>query len=251
MTARFCQTLKTFMKVLLTGPSGRIGPHLLAPFREKYDFSTFDLPGKNADFEGDLGDIAALRRALRGVDVLVHLAAVSDDAPFIEQLVPGNVVGLYNAFEAARLEGVRRIVWASSVQAVGGNHRDLGQSVTPDEVPHPRNLYGLSKVWGETLGRFYHDKHEMEFVGIRIGAFQPYDSDFLKRGICETIWLSPRDCAQIFERAIETPGVGFLLANATSRTSHPYLSLESARQRLGFEPQDDTRDFYAPATFHK
>lgn len=239
------------MKVLLTGPSGRVGPHLAPPFRAKYELVTFDLPGKNADFEGDLSDIEALRRAMRGVQVVVHLAAISDDAPFIEQILPSNVIGLYNTLEAARLEGVRRVVWASSVQAVGRNPGGPSHSVTPEEVPHPHNLYGVSKVWGETLGRFYHDKHGLEFIALRLGAFEGYDSRFLREGICEKIWLSPRDGARIFELAVEKPGLGFLVANATSHTSHPFLSLESARQMLGFEPQDDTRDFYAPETFHK
>lgn len=239
------------MKVLLTGPSGRVGPHLAAPFQHKYDLQTFDLAGRGADFEGDLSEIEPLRAAMRGVDVVVHLAATSDDAPFMAELLPNNVVGLYNTLEAARLENVRRVVWASSVQAVGNSRTDNPSGVTPEDVPHPHNLYGVSKVWGETLGRYYHDKYGLEFVALRVGAFQTYDSDWLRTGACETIWLSPRDCAQIFERAIETPGLGFLVANATSRTSRPFLSLESAREALGFEPQDDTRDFYSPETFEK
>ncbi len=242
------------MKVLLTGPSGRIGPYLAAPFRLKYELKTFDLPSQGADFAGDLSEIEPLRAAMRGMDAVVHLAATSDDAPFIEQLLPNNVVGLYNVLEAARLEGVRRVVWASSVQAVGRgkNAPDPAASgVTPEEVPHPLNMYGVSKVWGETLGRFYHDKHGLEFVALRLGAFQPYDSEWLQTGACETIWLSPRDCAAIFERAIETPDVGAIVVNATSKTSRPFLSLESARELLGYEPQDDTRDFYNPATFTK
>ncbi len=239
------------MKVLLTGPSGRVGPHLVEPFRADFDLKTFDLPGQNADFEGDLSEIEPLRLAMRGVDVVVHLAATSDDAPFVEQLVPNNVIGLYNVFEAARLEGVRRVVWASSVQAVGRNHKDPQTSVSPEDTPHPRNLYGVTKVWGEALGRFYHDKHGMEFIGIRIGAFQTYDSPWFKTGLCEQIWLSPRDCAQIFQLAIETPSIGYLVVNATSRTSHAFLSLESARDVLGYDPQDDSRDFYLPETFGK
>lgn len=239
------------MKVLLTGPSGRVGPHLVAPFRQKYDLKTFDLPGQGADFEGDLTDIEVLRAAMQGVDVVVHLAATSDDAPFVEQLLPNNVLGLWNVFEAARLEGVRRVVWASSVQAVGKSSKAPGESVTPDDLAHPMNMYGVTKVWGETLGRHFFDKHQIEFVGIRVGAFQPYDSPWLQTGQCEQIWLSPRDCAQIFALAIETPGLEAVVVNATSRTSHAFLSLDSARDVLGYDPQDDTRDFYAPETFQK
>lgn len=240
------------MKILLTGPSGRLGPHLVAPFRDRHQLSTLDLPGQNADFNCDLSDIEALRGAVRGQEVVIHLAATSDEAPFVEQLVPNNVVGFYNLLEAARLEKVRRVVFASSVQTVSGWFKtDPKPSIAPEEPPRPHTLYGATKAMGEIMGRFYHDQHGLEFVALRIGAFQPYDSEWLQDGKGEFIWLSPRDAVEIFRRAIETPGVGYAVVNATSKTSQPFLSLDSAREILGFEPQDDSKNFYAAATFHK
>ena len=239
------------MKVLLTGPSGRIGPHLVEPFRARYDLVTFDLPGQGADVEGDLSDIESLRRAFRGVEVVVHLAATSDDAPFLEQLVPNNVVGFYNVLEAARLEGVRRLVFSSSVQA-GGRVPTQQQGETSREVdilPRPGNLYGATKVLGETMGHYFHHKHGLQFIALRLGAFQAYDSDWLKKGIAEAIWLSPRDCASIMALAIEKADVPYAVVNATSKTSREVLPLQSARELLGFEPQDDSRDFFSPQTF--
>lgn len=239
------------MKVLLTGPSGRVGPHIIASLRAKFDLLTFDLPGHGADFEGDLSDIEPLRRALKGVDVVVHLAATSDDAPFLEAILPNNIVGVWNVFEAARLEKVRRIVFASSVQAGGPipQKRAGGAIIETDLLPRPGNLYGASKVLGETMGHVFHRTHGLEFIALRIGAFQAYDSDWLQRGTAEKIWLSPRDCAQIMALAIEKPGVEYAVVHATSKTSQEVLSLESARQALGFEPQDDSRDFFHPDTF--
>jgi len=241
------------MKVLLTGPSGRVGPHLLEPFRASYDLVTFDLPGHGADFEGDLSDIKVLRHAMRGVDVVVHLAATSDDAPFLEQLVPNNVIGVYNVLEAARLEGVRRVVFASSVQAGGRvpQKREGDAVLEVDMLPRPGNLYGATKVLAETMGHFFHEKHGLEFVALRLGAFQTYDSDWLKEGRAEQIWLSPRDCTRILVLAIEKADATYAVVNATSKTSREVLPLQSAREVLGFEPQDDSRDFFSAQTFER
>jgi nucleoside-diphosphate-sugar epimerase len=227
--------------VLLTGPSGRLGPHLTSPFRDIYSLQTFDLPGRGADFEGDLSAIEPLRAAMRGVEVVVHLAATADEAPFVENLVPANIVGVHNVLEAARLEGVRRVVFASTVQTVGMRHGD--SNIAPEEPPRPSTLYGATKVMGEVLGRFYHDKHGLEFIALRIGAFQPYESPQLRRPYVQNIWLSPRDAVEVFRRAIETPVIGFAVVNATSDCQNGFLSLQSAQEVLGFEPGDAIRDF--------
>ncbi len=241
------------MKVLLTGPSGRIGPHLLEAFRARYNLATFDLPGHGADFAGEVGDIASLRRAMQGVEVVVHLAATSDEAPFLEELVPNNVIGVYNVLEAARLERVRRVVFASSVQAGGSvpREREAGEVLELDILPRPANLYGATKVLAETMGHFFYEKHGLEFIAVRIGAFQPYDSDWLQKGTAEEIWLSPRDCAAIMVCAIERTEVTYSVVNATSKTSKEVLSLKGAREVLGFEPHDDSRDFFSASTFQK
>lgn len=234
------------MNVLLTGPSGRLGPYLVAPFREIYQLRTFDLapsPEPNS-FVGDLSEIEPLREAMCGCEVVVHLAATSDEAPFVENLVPNNVIGLYNVFEAARLEKVRRIVFASSIQAMGYNLRNQDTPVETDELARPSTLYGATKALGETMGRWFHDKHQMEFVSLRVGAFQPYDSLWLAENKASDIWLSPRDAASLFQKAIETPNVGYAIVNGTSKTTRERMSLASARSILGYEPQDDARDFY-------
>lgn len=232
------------LKVLLTGPSGRLGPHLALPFREIYDLATFDLTSSDQpdSFVGDLSEIEPLRAAMRGREVVVHLAATSDEAPFVEQLVGPNIIGVYNVMEAARLEKVRRVVFASSIQAVGAGKRDRSQPIDVISLPRPTSLYGVSKVLGETMGRYYHDKHGLEFVALRVGAFEPYDSPRLKHQGYRDIWLSPRDAATVFRAAIETPDIGYGIANATSMTGVERLALQPARDLLGWEPHDKSSD---------
>lgn len=235
------------LKVLLTGSLGRIGPHLTAPFSQQYDLRTYDLKADESQpdsFRGDLQDIEELKRAMTDCDVVVHLAATSDEAPFVEQLVPNNVVGVYNVFEAARQSGVRRIVFASTCQTCSFKWRER-EKVSPLDPPRPSSLYGATKVLGEAMGRWFHDKHGLEFIAIRIGAFQPYDSEWLHKGWGKDIWLSPRDCVQLFSLAIEKPDVGYAIVNGTSRTVIERMSLDETRAVLGYEPQDDANDYFA------
>jgi nucleoside-diphosphate-sugar epimerase len=226
--------------VLLTGPSGRVGPHLVEDFEERYDLRTFDLKpsDRTNSFVGTLASVESLRAAMRGVEVVVHLAATSDEAPFIEELVPNNVVGLYNVFEAARQEGVRRIVFASSVQAVGQGLNQVQAAVETD-VNHPNSLYGVTKVLGEVMGLWYHDHHDLEFVALRIGWFQDYPEKHKHSGEISNIWLSPRDLISLVQKAIETPDVGYAVVNGTSNPLSPVLSLQSAYDVLGYQPMDD------------
>ena len=83
--------------------------------------------------------------------------------------------GVFNVLEAARLENVRRVVFASSIQAVGLNGRGSSEATGVEMLPRPNSMYGATKVWGETLGRYYHDKYGLEFIALRLGAFEPYE----------------------------------------------------------------------------
>ncbi len=229
------------LNVLVTGVSGRIGPHVVGPFRECYTLRMFDRRGDASQPDliiVELLDFDALKRAMQGIDVVLHLAATSDERPFIEELVPNNIVGLYNVFQAAHETGVRRIVFASTCQTVLKYPHDRTVEIT-DPV-RPCSIYGATKVFGEVLGRFYHDQHGMEFVGIRIGAFGVGTPEHLRRSaMFRHLWLSPRDAVKLFRCAIEKPGVGYAVVFGTSRTEREYLSLTAARELLGFEPDDD------------
>lgn len=235
------------LKVLLTGPSGRLGPHLVGPFRDCYDLATFDLQPspEPQSFVGDLSEIEPLRAAMRGVDVVVHLAATSDEAPFIEKLLEPNVVGVYNVLEAARLENVRRVVFASSIQAVGFNRRNESKKMDVVSLPRPNSMYGVTKVWGETVGRYYHDKHDLEFIALRLGAFEEYDSPRLAHQGMRNIWLSPRDAVGVFRAAIEKEGIGYAILNATSITPVEQMELQPTFDVLGWKPQEKPEDFVA------
>ena len=227
------------LKVLLTGPSGRIGPHLLPEFERCYELSTFDLQPslRPRSFVGELGDVASLRRAMKNVDVVMHLAATSDEAPFREELLPNNIAGVYNLLEAAHLEGVRRVVFVSSVQTVWDQF-DHTDAPIETEINAPCSLYGVSKIFGETLGGWFHRHRNLEFVAIRLAWFER--TELLEPNAwINNVWISPDDCVRLFRRAIETPEVGFAIVNGTSKTPREILSLRSAREILGYHPCDE------------
>ncbi len=237
------------LNVLVTGINGRIGPHIVEPFRDCYHLRTFDLRGDSSQhgvIVGDLKDFELLKRAMEGIDVVLHLAATSDEAPFLEQLVPNNIIGLYNTFQAAHEAGVRRIVFASTCQTVMTYPYDKTVEIT--DPARPTSLYGVTKVFGEVMGRYYHDHKKLEFVGLRLGAFHRGDPEALRRStLLRNLWLSPRDTVKLFRCAIEKPDVGYALAFGTSRTEHEYLSLKPARELLGFEPEDDVTRSLSPS----
>jgi uronate dehydrogenase len=236
------------LKVFLTGATGRVGRVFAPAFREVYQLRTLyrrPAPDDPTAVLGDLQDRDKLRSAMDGFDVLVHLAAVSWEAPFVEELVPANIVGAYNIFQAAKEAGVRRIVYASTchvVQVKAATH-----TIDADAPLQPDSLYGVSKAFGEALGRYYHDRFGIEFVAIRIGWLLPYDdpelrtNDFRRR-----TWLSHRDGIALFRLAIEKPGIGCAVVHGTSLTSEEILSLRSARDLLGYDPQDDVVALYGP-----
>ena len=225
--------------VLLTGPGGRIGPHILPTFHEQFELKLLDrrpIEGEPETIVADLSSIETLTAAMQGCDTVVHLAATSDEAPFVEELVPNNVIGLFNVFEAARAAGVKRVVFASTVQAV--SYYPQEHKVEATDLPRSVSLYGVTKAMGETMGRYYHDKHGLEFIAVRIGWFLDYEHEWLKEGRANAIWLSPRDAASFLARCVTAENVGYAIVHATSKTSFERLSLAPAREILSWEPSD-------------
>ena len=226
-------------RILVTGPGGRLGPHVLPTLREHFEVVLLDkrpLPNEPDTIVTDLQDRNVLVEAMRDCHAVLHLAAQADEAPFVEQLVEPNVIGAYNVFEAARLAGVKRIVFASTIQTVGNNQE---RPVETTDLARPITTYAATKLFGEALGRYYHDTHGLEVVAVRIGWFQPYDSPLLRENQrCRERWLSPRDAANIFVTALSKPGIGYAIVFATSITQAEVISRKSMREILDYTPVD-------------
>ncbi|MEU3373032.1 NAD-dependent epimerase/dehydratase family protein [Streptomyces sp. NPDC006711] len=231
--------------VLLTGAAGGLGTLMreLLP-AHGYALRLLDMapvPGEPDAITADLADRETLRAAVRGVDAVLHLAGISLESSF-DKILRANIEGTYNLYEAAREEGVRRIVFASSNHAVGFTPRPVrGAPLIPVTTAHrPDTFYGLSKAFGEDLAQFYWDKHGLETVSVRIGSCfaEPTSVRML------SIWLSPGDAARLFHAALGAEGVGHSVVYGSSANTRLWWDLSSARA-LGYEPEDDSEQYAA------
>ncbi|MEU6557207.1 NAD(P)-dependent oxidoreductase [Streptomyces sp. NPDC046915] len=234
--------------VLLTGAAGGLGTLMRGLLPEYgYDLRLFDVrPIEDAPgaITADLADKEALREAVRGVDAVLHLAGISLEAPF-EKILRANIEGTYNLYEAARQEGVPRIVFASSNHAVGFTPAPRGDApfdrsaLIPIDTPRrPDTFYGLSKSFGEDLAQLYWDKHGLETVSVRIGACFPEPTGVRML----SVWMSPADGARLFHAALTAEDVGHTVVYGSSANTRLWWDLTTARA-LGYEPRDDSEPY--------
>src|SRR6266853_3886440 len=151
-------------RILITGPGGRVGTHIVPLLREHFSLRLLDLkplPAEGDDemLQGDIRDFAPVLKACTGVKAVIHLAAVPDEDDFHTRLLPMNLTGVHNAFEAARQAGVNKVIFASTGQTVLNYPR--GEWVTPEMPPRPLTVYACTKVFGEALARYYSDHYRM------------------------------------------------------------------------------------------
>jgi uronate dehydrogenase len=231
-------------RILITGAAGAIGQTLRAGFADAYrPLRLADIrpiqsltPGEEAVM-CDLSDFSAVQSMMQGIDCVVHLGGVPREGPW-DAILNSNIVGTYNVFEAARLAYVKRIVFASSNHVIG-YHR-VGMTVGIEEPPRPDTRYGVSKVFGEALGRLYADKHGLSVACLRIGSFRPRPAN--ERELAT--WVSPRDLTQLVRRCIDAPEYRYLVfygvsGNTRARWRNPHAA------QIGYAPQDNAED-YAP-----
>ena len=234
----------TMQRILITGAAGRIGRTLREGLASRYSLlRLLDVTALGEAAAGeevvraDITDLAALEAALEGIDCVVHLAAVPEEDAW-EKILPANIVGTYNVFEAARRRGVRRIVFASTNHVVGFHRRE--RRLDEHVMPRPDTRYGASKAFGEALGRLYADKHSLSVACLRIGSFQPKPQD--ERQL--STWISPRDTTALVRCCIEAPDYHFLILYGVSN-NRDRRWFDEASRRIGYAPQDDAETFAA------
>lgn len=228
--------------VLLTGAAGTIGTALRARLPDLgWTLRYFDRTGVDGGIVGDLNSPDDLDRAMNGVDAVAHFAGIPTEVPW-PALRDANVDGLLGLFEAARRHGVRRIVWASSNHAVGFTPNDHGLpgGLPADAPARPDTLYGVTKVFGEALSRYYVDRYGMQVACLRIGTFNDRPADARTLGT----WLSPDDCARLVDACLRSTALDYAIVWGVSANTRRTWSLDAGRA-LGYEPRDDAEQFAA------
>lgn len=233
---------KPFDTILLTGAAGRLGTELrrgLAPLANTLRLADIgevkDLQPNEEALQFDLSDASAVMDACEGVDAIVHFGGIPVERPW-EEILDANIRGSYHIYEGARKHGVRRVVYASSVHAIG--YHGLQDHIDANAPHRPDSLYGLSKCFVEDLGRLYWDKFGIESAMLRIFSSFPEPAD--RRMLWS--WLSFDDCIRLVSAALTAPRLGYSIAFGMSDNRIKPVD-NSLAGHLGYRPEDNTDRF--------
>jgi len=229
-------------KIVLTGAAGRLGSYLREPLlklaNKLVSSDIVEEIGKLHPNEtyvsADLSDLPAMIELLKGADLVVHFGAIGDEAPF-DEILQANIVGAYNIWEAAYQNGVKRVVYASSIHAVGMHKKT---DFIGTDVPHrPDTYYGLAKCFAEDLASLYWDKRGLESVCMRILSCAQVSNP---RAVGS--WLSYDDLIQLVEKSITTQITGFSIVYGVSNNDRATVD-NTLASHLGFKPKDNAEQF--------
>jgi uronate dehydrogenase len=199
-------------RILITGAAGRLGTQLrkgLAPLAGTLRLADREpianLAGNEEAAVFDLADMEATLAATRDCDAIVHFGGAPNEQPW-QTILDANIRGSYHIYEGARKHGARRVVYASSVHAIG--FHAVEAQIGVDDPVRPDGLYGVSKCFVESLSRLYWDKFGIESVCLRIFSSFPEPAD--RRMLWS--YLSFADCVRLVEASLTAPRVGHTIS---------------------------------------
>ena len=274
-------------KVLVTGASGLLGGLTVKHLKDKYDFSALNR-SKTADFahtktedmddsipwtQADIADFDAMLPAFEGIDMVVHMANYTGDADSWDDHLNSGIIGTRNVYEAARLNGVKRVVLGSTGDTMTGYECDppygymasgnydkvqWGWSMVDSTWPtRPVSVYGACKVFCEALGHHYSDIADMSVLVIRLGAVLEPDAPSLRRHYSG--WLGQKDYVSMVKKCLAAPmSLRYDIFDAISNNKYKWRNTSHATEVLGWMPQqgvddheiDDKGGWHQVKTFH-
>jgi NAD+ dependent glucose-6-phosphate dehydrogenase len=243
---------RTRSRVLLTGANGDVGRTLIGALESRYQVrqAVWDLsrPDGNAGavvagpdvHRVNIEDLDAVIGVAEGMAAIVHLAGQREVGASWASLRGPNVEGVHNIFEAARVNGVSKVVFASTNHVTGHYDEEQAWPISVGVPVRPDSLYGVTKAFGEIIGRYASDYYGLDVVCLRIGwvLSQPHNEMALR------MWLSPGDLGRLVVGALESEcryGVYY----GVSANQRRHWDIADARRDLGYEPIDDSEVFAA------
>lgn len=235
-------TQKVHQKILLTGAAGGLGQALRERLKANCEVLRLSdrvpvgVAGVQEEFVlADLSDADAVHQMVQGVDAIIHLGGISVEGPF-EPIMQANILGVYHLYEAARKNGVKRIVFASSNHVTGFYRQS--ETISSHHPARPDGFYGVSKAFGEDLSRFYFDRYGIETACVRIGSSfaEPRDRRML------ATWLSFDDLHRLITACLTTPVLGHSIIFGMSNNAVTWWDNRNARH-IGYVPQDSSDPF--------
>ena len=234
-------------RVLVTGSSGRIGRAVVQELQRRErpvrGFDQVATPGLEDMVVGTLTREADVARAVQDVEALVHLAATPDDADFLAEIVPNNIIGVHHILEQAQAAGVKRLVLASSGQVTWYERLRGPWPIKADTQPTPRYWYAAAKLFLEGAGRAFAEKFGQSVIAVRLGwcpRTQEQVEEIKASEWAQDVYLSPGDAGRFFAAAVDAPmAIRFAVVYATSRpVKQTYMDLEPARRLCAREPSE-------------
>jgi uronate dehydrogenase len=246
--------------VLVTGAAGLVGGIVSAGLSDEYRIHGLDLAGgPHVQRVADMTKLDEIRPAFKGMSAVVDLAAAASMASSWESVQRNNIPATLNALEAARLAGVRRVVFASSNHVVGLYERDEPYAsivagayggLDPDTLPRldarvpirPDTPYGVGKALGEAAARYYAEEHGMSVFCLRIGTVNRANRPENPRHFATL--LTHRDLVHLVRCCLSaSPAPAFSVLYGVSRNTWRFWDVDEARDSVGYAPEDDAEAF--------
>jgi len=257
---------RAIIKVGITGAGGRIGRILTEGLADNYELTLFirntqpDTSRNLKIVKADLSKEGEVKGIFEGLDAVIHLAASPSTRTPWESVLQNNIVATYNILEEARRAGVKRVIFASTNHVQNGYAmEETPNSLDPSFIesrrliklsdpPAPDSYYGVSKLFGEDLGRYYSRLHGLEFISVRIGwaapkTLPPIQREKTTERHLRALFFSQRDCVDLFMKTLEVEA-DFLVVYGVSNTRTPIFDLTETRRILGYNPQDNEEEYF-------
>lgn len=235
-------------KVLLTGAGGRIGTAFRAFVGDRYEFRLVDRDASKVEdagdytvIEADLSDLARCQEICAGMETVVHLAADANaGADFYGSLLDNNIKACYNIFRAAKDQGCRRVIWASSIQVIEGYPLDV--QAHPESPIKPMNMYAAAKAFGEATAHYFAHAEGLSCICVRVGAYEGnrvFEATNKPDGRTLSAFVSRRDLSHLLAQCVEVGNLKFAILHGVSDNRYKRMDITSTRALVDYRPQDD------------
>ncbi|MGA7195104.1 MAG: NAD(P)-dependent oxidoreductase [Anaerolineales bacterium] len=241
----------TLPNLLITGCNGLVGRILWDGLKDDFDLYGLDISSNKSSekiFQADVSksdQVESVVNRIQSLTYVVHLAGDPRVAADWDSVFANNINGTKNIYEAARLAGVKRIVFASSNHATGAyegfppslHTKKNPTLITTRDPIRPDGFYGVSKAAGEAIARMYYEVHGLESICLRIGSVIKDDDPNIDPRY-ECTWLSYRDLVQLVKKSLSADikfGIYYGISNNTKR----FWDISNAEAELSYHPEDD------------
>lgn len=236
-------------KILITGGFGKIGKYFAQNFNKKYEIRIADISIQSNTFpknieviKADLTDYAICLKLCKGIETVIHLAGIVDPVSESDEMLDINIKTTQNIFKASVKSKCKRIIFASSAQTIESYPEDI--QVNKDMLVKPKNIYGVSKCFGEALAAYHAYQNNLPAICLRIGAYE-FPEDFTemnKRDL--SAFLHPNDFNQLLIGCIETENIKHEVLNAISDNRYKRLDITESKKKVGYAPKADAFELF-------